>query len=106
MRTKAYYLSLLKSTMELLCTQVPTPFMLLGSSRWGSCRCQHCVLLASWLPRSFERELTYVLPHNERYGGTQSRTFPGTPEINETKAETKYEHGVLELTLPQKSGAI
>ena len=87
--------------MELLCTLVATPFMLLASSRWGSCRCQHCVLLASRLARSFERELTYVQQHNERCGGTQSRTFPGTPEINEAKAETKYEHEVLELTLPR-----
>jgi hypothetical protein len=63
------------------------------------------VLLASRLPRSFERELTYVLPHNSDTEAHSRERFQ-TPEINETKPETKYEHGVLELTPPQKSGAI
>jgi HSP20 family protein len=41
---------------------------------------------------------------NERYFGEQYRTFTLPQEVDESKAEAKYENGVLVLTLPKKSG--
>lgn len=40
----------------------------------------------------------------ERYCGTQSRSFTLDSDIDEDKAEAKYENGVLSLTLPKKAG--
>lgn len=41
---------------------------------------------------------------SERYYGKQSRRFTVACDIDETKAEAKYEDGVLQLTLPKKPG--
>jgi hypothetical protein len=68
------------------------PVITESTSRRGPCRCQHGVLAARF-PHSFESDLTYMLAHNERYGGTQPITFPLTAEMDETKAETNYETG-------------
>jgi HSP20 family protein len=41
---------------------------------------------------------------SERYFGEQFRTFTLPQEVDESKAEAKYENGVLVLTLPKKTG--
>jgi HSP20 family protein len=41
---------------------------------------------------------------SERYYGKQYRSFSLGHDIDQAKAEAKYEAGVLELTLPKKEG--
>ncbi|HEV7930661.1 MAG TPA: Hsp20/alpha crystallin family protein [Nitrosospira sp.] len=41
----------------------------------------------------------------EIYQGSIYRSFTLASEVDETKAEAKYENGILELTLPKKEGA-
>lgn len=41
---------------------------------------------------------------SERYYGQQYRSFSLAQEVDDTKAEAKYNNGVLELTLPKKPG--
>jgi len=40
---------------------------------------------------------------SERYYGMQSRSFTLMHDVDQSKAEAKYQDGVLELTLPKKS---
>lgn len=40
----------------------------------------------------------------ERYSGEQYRSFSLPQEVDDTKAEAKYQDGVLSLTLPKKTG--
>ena len=40
----------------------------------------------------------------EIYQGSIYRSFTLASEVDETKAEAKYENGILELTLPKKEG--
>ncbi|MGZ3158886.1 MAG: Hsp20/alpha crystallin family protein [Burkholderiaceae bacterium] len=42
---------------------------------------------------------------SERYYGQQYRSFTLPMEVDDKKAEAKYENGVLQLTLPKKSGS-
>lgn len=42
---------------------------------------------------------------SERYYGEQYRSFALPQEVDEGKAEAKYQDGVLSLTLPKKAGA-
>ncbi|HJV53175.1 MAG TPA: Hsp20/alpha crystallin family protein, partial [Noviherbaspirillum sp.] len=42
---------------------------------------------------------------SERYFGEQYRSFSLPQEVDEGKAEAKYQDGVLSLTLPKKAGA-
>lgn len=42
---------------------------------------------------------------NERYYGKQYRSFSLGHFVDESKAEAKYQDGVLELRLPKKNGA-
>jgi len=44
-----------------------------------------------------------VLRSERQYGYT-SRTFTLASAVDETKADAKYQNGVLELTLPKKAG--
>jgi HSP20 family protein len=41
---------------------------------------------------------------SERYYGQQYRAFTLACEVDEATAEARYQNGVLELTLPKKSG--
>lgn len=41
---------------------------------------------------------------SERYYGQQSRSFTLPQEVDDTKAQAKYESGVLQLILPKKPG--
>jgi HSP20 family protein len=40
----------------------------------------------------------------ERYQGSSYRSFTLGSDIDESKAQAKYENGMLELTLPKKNG--
>ncbi|CAH1073715.1 Hsp20/alpha crystallin family protein [Candidatus Nitrotoga sp. 1052] len=40
----------------------------------------------------------------ERYQGSSYRSFTLGSDVDESKAQAKFENGVLELTLPKKSG--
>lgn len=42
---------------------------------------------------------------SERYFGEQYRSFTLPQEVDESKAEARYQDGVLSLTLPKKAGA-
>jgi HSP20 family protein len=42
---------------------------------------------------------------SERYYGQFARSFALTDEIDEDKAQAKFENGVLELSLPKKAVA-
>ena len=42
--------------------------------------------------------------HSERYYGVQSRSFVLAQDIDDTQASARYQDGILELTLPKKSG--
>ncbi|KIF81002.1 Hsp20/alpha crystallin family protein [Noviherbaspirillum autotrophicum] len=42
---------------------------------------------------------------SERYFGEQYRSFTLPQEVDESKAQAKYQDGVLSLTLPKKAGA-
>lgn len=42
---------------------------------------------------------------SERYYGEQFRSFSLPQEVDESKAEARYENGVLNLTLPKKEGS-
>lgn len=41
---------------------------------------------------------------SERYFGEQMRTFTLPQDVDESKAQAKYENGILSLTLPKKQG--
>ena len=42
---------------------------------------------------------------SERYRGSVARSFSLAQEVDETKAEARYQDGVLELTLPKKASS-
>jgi HSP20 family protein len=48
-----------------------------------------------------ERKGETVL-RSERYYGMQSRSFTLMHDVDQSKAEAKYDNGILELTLPKK----
>lgn len=43
--------------------------------------------------------------HSERYHGQQYRSFTLPQDVDDTKAEAKYQDGVLSLSLPKKPGS-
>ena len=49
-----------------------------------------------------EKKGTTVL-RSERYYGTRSRTFTLMHDVDQDKAEAKFQDGILELTLPKKT---
>lgn len=44
------------------------------------------------------------MPCKELHDGQQYRSFTLPQEVDDTKAQAKYENGVLQLTLPKKAG--
>lgn len=64
------------------------------------------VTITAEVRKEVEAKSDETLVHSERYYGTQSRMLTLAAEIDETKAEAKYENGLLTLTLPKKSGAM
>ena len=55
--------------------------------------------------REKEEKRGETVIRSERYYGTQYRSFTLQSDIDEGKADAKYENGVLELTLPKKEPA-
>lgn len=49
-------------------------------------------------------EKTTGMVCSERYYGQESRSFTLPQEVDDAKAEARYEHGMLMLTLPKKPG--
>lgn len=45
------------------------------------------------------------LLRSERYYGGMSRSFSLSQDVDDTKANARYNNGILELTLPKKAGA-
>ena len=43
--------------------------------------------------------------HSERYYGRMARSFRLGAEIDQSRANAKYENGILELTLPKRVGS-
>ncbi len=55
--------------------------------------------------RKKEEQKSGTMMRSERYHGQQYRSFTRPQKVNDTKAEAKYQDGMLELTLPKKQGA-
>lgn len=51
-----------------------------------------------------KEEKTGNVMRSERYSGEQYRSFSLPQEVDDAKAEAKYQDGVLSLTLPKKTG--
>ena len=60
--------------------------------------------ISAEVKRSTEEKIGRVL-RSERYEGTVSRNLTLPSEIEATKAEAKYDNGVLILTLPKAAGS-
>jgi HSP20 family protein len=63
------------------------------------------VSISGEIKRESEKKEGEQVLRTERYYGAVSRSFALANEIDEAKAEAKYEHGVLTLTLPKKAVA-
>jgi HSP20 family protein len=51
-----------------------------------------------------ERKDGETVLHSERYYGVQSRSFVLAQDIDDAQASARYQDGVLDLTLPKKTG--
>jgi HSP20 family protein len=63
------------------------------------------VSITAEVQREKEEKRGETVIRSERYYGTQYRSFTLQSDIDEGKADAKYENGVLELTLPKKEPA-
>lgn len=61
------------------------------------------VSISAEVKKAKEEKKGERLLRSERYYGMQSRSFTVMHNVDQSKAEAKYEDGVLELTLPKKS---
>lgn len=61
------------------------------------------VTISAEVTREKEEKKDETVLCSERYYGRQSRRFTLRQDIDEAKAEAKYQDGVLELVLPTKS---
>ncbi len=52
-----------------------------------------------------EEKKSGTMMRSERYYGQQYRSFTLPQAVDDSKAEAKYQDGMLELTLPKKQGA-
>jgi HSP20 family protein len=52
-----------------------------------------------------KEDKTTGMVRSERYYGRQSRSFTLPQDVDDSKAEAKYENGLLVLTLPKKPGS-
>lgn len=62
------------------------------------------VAIAAELRRDKEDKAGEAVVRSERYYGKQYRSFTLPREINEANVSATYENGVLQMTLPKKSG--
>ena len=63
------------------------------------------VSISGEVRRESEKKDGEQVLRSERYYGAVSRSFALASEIDEDKAQAKYENGVLTLTLPKKAAA-
>lgn len=62
------------------------------------------VSISAEVRREKEEKKGEAVIRSERYYGTQYRGFTLDRDVDQGKAEAKYENGVLELVLPKKEG--
>jgi len=62
------------------------------------------VSITAEVKKEKEEKKGEMVLRSERYYGKQYRSFSLASDIDESKAEAKYNNGVLELTLPKKPG--
>ncbi len=63
------------------------------------------VAISAEVKKEKEEKKGETIVCSERYYGRQYRSFTLRHEVDEAKAEAKYENGVLELTLPKSQAA-
>ena len=63
------------------------------------------VSISAECERKEETRKDETLLCSELYRGKAARTFTVMTDVDDMKAEAKYENGILELTLPKKLGA-
>lgn len=63
------------------------------------------VAISAEVKREKEEKKGETVLRSERYYGNQSRSFTLMHDIDQSKAEAKYQDGILALTLPKKGGA-
>ena len=64
------------------------------------------ISISAELVRKWETKKDETLLCRELYQGKVARTFTVMSDVDEAKAEAKYENGILELMLPKKLGAL
>jgi len=62
------------------------------------------VSITAEVKREKEEKKGETILRSERYYGGQSRSFTLRHDVDQAKAEAKYQDGVLDLTLPKKGG--
>jgi HSP20 family protein len=62
------------------------------------------VSISAEVKREKEEKTGESVIRSERYHGTQYRAFTVAREVDRSKAEARYENGVLDLLLPKKAG--
>ena len=62
------------------------------------------VSITAEVKREKEEKKGETVLRSERYYGSQSRSFTLRHDVDQAKAEAKYEDGILDLTLPKKGG--
>jgi len=62
------------------------------------------VSISAEVARRSETKKDETLLCSELYQGKVARTFTVMSDVDDTKAEAKYENGILELMLPKKQG--
>jgi HSP20 family protein len=61
------------------------------------------VSITAEVKKETEEKKGETVLRSERYYGMQSRSFTLMHDVDQSKAEAKYQDGILELTLPKKS---
>jgi HSP20 family protein len=63
------------------------------------------VSISAEVKREKEERKGEMVIRSERYYGSQFRGFTLQHDVDDTKADARYENGILELTLPKKEPA-
>ena len=64
------------------------------------------VTISAEIARKSETKKDETVLCRELYQGKVARSFTVMADVDEAKAEAKYEYGILELMLPKKQGAL
>jgi HSP20 family protein len=64
------------------------------------------VSISAECARKEETRKDATLLCSELYRGKAARSFTVMTDVDDTKAQARYENGILELTLPKKLGAV